>query len=184
MKVSRKQVEQHRERIVAAAARLYREHGFEGVSVAEIMREAGLTHGAFYGHFESKDALISEALAHAGRQRRPAEKASSFVDAYLSTRHRDDRAHGCPIAALGSELARGPPAPRHTLTPVIRREIARLEAASPGATPAERRRAAIAAYSAMVGALLVSRVVDDPVLSEEILSAARAAIDLAATRAR
>jgi TetR/AcrR family transcriptional regulator, transcriptional repressor for nem operon len=179
MKVSREQVQHHRNRIVAAAARLFREHGFDGVSVAQIMKEAGLTHGAFYGHFDSKEALISAALAHPPAGRKQAtERAADYADRYLSMRHRNDRGRGCPIAGLGSEASRASPEVRATLTRTIRGEIERLAEASPGATPAQRRRAGIAAYSAMVGAMMLARIADEEALSEEILSATRESIDL------
>ena len=182
MKVSREQMRQNRERILQAAARLFRERGFDGVSVAEIMQAAGLTHGGFYGHFESKDALIKEAMAQAmpaTRSRRAGSQSTAdFADAYLSPRHRDNRADGCPVAGLGSEAARASADVRAGLTKSIQEQIERFSAASPGATAATRRRAGIAAYAAMVGALTLARVVDDVKLSEEILAATRKSLDL------
>jgi TetR/AcrR family transcriptional repressor of nem operon len=182
MKVSREQVQQHRERVLDAAARLFRERGFDGVSVAEVMKAAGLTHGAFYGHFDSKDSLIREALAYGktlGWYRgADAQSAADYADAYLSTRHRDNRGSGCPIASLGPEASRASADVRATLTRSIRRQIDRFSAASPGTTPAQRRRAAIAAYSVMVGAVVLARIVDDEKLSDEILGAARRSIEL------
>ena len=180
MKVSREQVQQHRERILAAASHLFRERGFDGVSVADVMKAAGLTHGGFYGHFDSKDALIREALVYEspGRRRRTdAESAAEYADAYLSTPHRDNRGTGCPIAGVGSEAARASADVRAALTKTIRRQIDRFSAASPGTTPALRRRAAIAAYSAMVGAVVLARIVDDGELSKEILGATRKSIE-------
>jgi TetR/AcrR family transcriptional regulator, transcriptional repressor for nem operon len=183
MKVSREQVQQNRERILDAAARLFLERGFERVSVAEVMKAAGLTHGGFYGHFDSKESLIREALAHKKPpgQRRGANdgrSAADYADAYLSTRHRDDRGGGCPIVGLGSEAARASADVRATLTKAIQRGIDRFNAASPGKTPAQRRRNAIAAYSAMVGAVVLARIVDDKKLSDEILAATRRSIEL------
>jgi TetR/AcrR family transcriptional regulator, transcriptional repressor for nem operon len=184
MKVSREQVKQNRERILEAAARLFRERGFDGVSVAEIMKAAGLTHGGFYGHFESKDALIKEAMAQpiaaTAPPRRSAaqQSAADFADGYLSARHRDNRADGCPVAGLGSEAVRASPEVRAELTKAIREQIERFSPASPGATAAARRRAAIATYAAMVGALTLARVVDDEKLSAEILAATRKSLDL------
>ena len=181
MKVSREQVQQHRERILAAASHLVRERGFDGVSVADVMKAAGLTHGGFYGHFDSKDALIREALVYEspGRRRRmDAEGGAEYADAYLSTHHRDNRGTGCPIAGVGSEAARASADVRATLTQAIRRQIDRFSAASPGTTPALRRRAAIAAYSAMVGAVTLARIVDDEEFSKEVLGATRKSIEL------
>jgi TetR/AcrR family transcriptional regulator, transcriptional repressor for nem operon len=182
MKVSREQVQQHRARILAAAARLFRERGFDRVSVAEVMKAAGLTHGGFYGHFNSKETLIKEALGieNLPLWRRDLENAAAaeYADWYLSTRHRDNRDSGCAIAGLGSEAARAHSDVRASLTTRVRRRIDRLSAASPGTTPAQRRRAAIAAFSAMVGAVVLARVVDDHELSEEILGATRKSIKL------
>jgi len=186
MKVSREQVRRNREQILAAAARLFRERGLDGVSVAEVMQAAGLTHGAFYGHFDSKQALIREALRHDGaaapaarRKRASTQSAAEFADSYLSTRHRDDPGGGCAVAGLGAEAARGSAELRATLTESVKREIDRFSAASPGATAAQRRRAAIASYAAMVGAIVIARVVADDKLSQEILATTRKAVHLA-----
>src|SRR3984885_9014730 len=100
-KVSREQVAEHRPRILAAAARLVRQRGFDDVTVAEVMKDAGLTHGAFYGHFPSKEALITEAvgqaLSPALDQAQPRRAAAEFADGYLSIRHRDNRPTSCPF---------------------------------------------------------------------------------------
>lgn len=185
MKVSREQVRRNREQILAAAARLFRERGFDGVSVSEVMQAAGLTHGAFYGHFDSKEALMHEALAYeptaapsGGRKQAAAQSAAEFADSYLSTRHRDDPGGGCSVAGLGAEAARGSAELRATLTETVRGAIERFSAASPGTSAAQRRRAAIASYAAMVGAIVIARVVDDEKLSREILSTTRKSIDL------
>lgn len=180
MKVSREQVQQHRERILAAASQLFRERGFDGVSVADVMKAAGLTHGGFYGHFDSKDALIGEALAYDSpgrRKRTDALSVAEYADAYLGTHHRDNRGTGCPIAGVGSEAARASADVRAALTKVIRRQIDRFSAAAPGTTSALRRRAAIAAYSAMVGAVVLARIVDDEELSKEVLAATRKSVE-------
>ncbi|MEJ0034987.1 MAG: helix-turn-helix domain-containing protein [Gammaproteobacteria bacterium] len=182
MKVSREQVRRNRERILEAAARLFRERGFDGVTVVEVMKAAGLTHGGFYGHFDSKDALVKEAMAQAmpatPHKRAAQQSAVDFADAYLSPRHRDNRGGGCPVAGLGSEAARASAEVRSGLTNGIRKEIERFSAASPGTTAAARRRAGIAAYAAMVGALTIARIVDDEKLSAEILAATRKSLHL------
>jgi TetR/AcrR family transcriptional regulator, transcriptional repressor for nem operon len=187
MKVSREQVQRNREQILAAAARLFRERGFEGVSVAEVMQAAGLTHGAFYGHFESKEALMREALAHWGAsapaaaaaargKRAETQSVKDFADSYLSTRHRDNPGGGCAVAGLGAEAARGSAELRATLTETVKREIERFSAASPGKTATQRRRAALTSYATMVGAIVIARVVDDEKLSQEILATTRKSI--------
>src|SRR5580693_7855976 len=99
VKVSKDQVAEHRTRIMTAAARLFRQRGFDDVTVAEVMKEAGLTHGAFYGHFPSKEALIAEAIGQAltpaPDQAKPRRAAAEFADGYLSVRHRDNRSTSC-----------------------------------------------------------------------------------------
>jgi TetR/AcrR family transcriptional repressor of nem operon len=183
MKVSREQVAEHRARILAAAARLFRLRGFDDVTVAEVMNDAGLTHGAFYGYFPSKEALIAEAIGRAlppapdgASPRRP---AAQYADGYLSVRHRDNRAASCLFSSLGTEAARGSAELRHSMTEAIRRRISHLSAEAEGDTPREKRRAAIAAWSAMVGAMVLARLVDDEKLSKEILKETRAALPLA-----
>src|SRR5687767_15927798 len=111
MKVSREQAALNRERILEAAAQLFRERGFDGIGVADLMKEAGLTHGGFYGHFSSKEELIAEASARAltgslAVWRKPAERApddplSAVAGAYLTRRHRDNAGVGCPAAVVG-----------------------------------------------------------------------------------
>ena len=177
MRVTREEKAENRQRILEAAAQLFRARGFEGVTVAEIMDEAGLTHGGFYGHFTSKDALIAEAIAHALKVSGAASQGAtmaSYAKTYLSARHRDDLSGGCAYAALGTEAVRGSPQTRRVLTQSLERQIARLSATAPGTTPAARRRAAIAGWAAMVGGLILARIADDPTLSDEILKATRA----------
>src|SRR5262245_37831732 len=110
MRVSREQAAANRERIVEAAARLFRECGFDGVGVDAIMKEAGLTHGGFYGHFGSKDDLAAEAVARAlaqGTEKLGGDmNLDAFVRAYLSERYCADRGDGCALAALGADMAR------------------------------------------------------------------------------
>jgi TetR/AcrR family transcriptional repressor of nem operon len=182
MKVSKERVAEHRMRIMDAAARLFRERGFDDVTVAEIMQEAGLTHGAFYGHFSSKEALIAEAVGQAllltSGGSGALKSAAEFADGYLSVRHRDNRATGCLFSSLGTEAARGSADLRHRMTDAVRRRIEQLSAEAKGDTLEEKRRAAIAAWSAMVGAMVVARIVDDETLSEEILNATRASLAL------
>src|SRR5271155_6236798 len=107
MKVSREQVAEHRTRILAAAARLFRLRGFDEVTVAEVMKDAGLTHGAFYGYFPSKEALIAEAVAQTlASAAEGGSSAAEFADGYLSVKHRNNRATSCPFSSLGTEAAR------------------------------------------------------------------------------
>ena len=178
MKVSREQVAENRRRILAAAGRLFRKRGFEAVTVAEVMRAAGLTHGGFYGHFRSKDDLIAQALEDVLSAGEPTGgDLSAYAAAYLSRPHCEDLAGGCPMAALGAEIPRQSPKARQAMTTGLRGQLDRLAASGPGGVPAERRRAAIGAWSAMVGALVLGRMSDDPALADEILTETRAWID-------
>jgi TetR/AcrR family transcriptional regulator, transcriptional repressor for nem operon len=173
MRVSREQVAENRRRILEEAGRLFRARGFEAVTVAEVMKAAGLTHGGFYGYFRSKDDLIAHALEAALRASPDAPgDLAAYAAAYLSGPHRDDCAGGCPVAALGAETVRQPPEARAAMTDALRRQIARLTTRA-GDTP-DARRAAIGAWAAMVGALMLARLSDDPALSDEVLAETRA----------
>jgi TetR/AcrR family transcriptional repressor of nem operon len=176
MRVSREQVTENRRTIVEAAGRLFRERGFEAVTVAEIMKEAGLTHGGFYGYFESKDELIAEALADALTQTRtgPVSDLSSYAAEYLSRSHRDDLSRGCATAALATDTIRQPSSARTTMTTGIEKQIERLSRVAPGRNSAQKRRAAIGSWAAMVGAMILSRASDDRALSDEVLDQTRA----------
>jgi TetR/AcrR family transcriptional repressor of nem operon len=179
MRVSREQVTENRRTIVDVASRLFRERGFEAVTVAEIMQEAGLTHGGFYGYFSSKDELIAEALAEALTQIRsePLVDLSSYAAEYLSRSHRDDRACGCPTAALAAETVRQPSGARTEMTTGIEQQIERLTRVAPGGNSAQKRRTAIGTWAAMVGAMILARASDDSALSDEVLNQTRAWLD-------
>lgn len=178
MKVSREQVALNRQKILEAAGRLFRARGFESVTVAEVMKAAGLTHGGFYGHFKSKDDLIAQTVAHALAASAPGESdLSRFADAYLSSKHCADLAGGCATAGLGAETIRQSPEARAAMTAGLRGQIERLSRSAPGATAQERRQAAIGSWAAMVGAVILARLSDDPALSEEMLEQTRAWID-------
>jgi len=173
MKVSRAQQAENREKIVASASRLFRERGLEAVTIAEIMGDAGLTHGGFYGHFRSKTALMVEALALGPAV--PQGDLKDVAKAYLTPAHRDAVGLGCPYAALGGETARLAADDRAVVTARLK---ARLDALSGEGDPAKRRWA-IAGWSAMVGALMLSRISADPALSDEILAETRRAFGAA-----
>jgi TetR/AcrR family transcriptional repressor of nem operon len=179
MKVSREQVEENRRKILEAASRLFRARGFEAVTVAEVMKAAGLTHGGFYGYFKSKDDLIAQALADVLRIASEGERLSGvdlgvYAKNYLSPPHRDDFGGGCPTAALGAETIRQAPEARAAMTAGLRQQIERLTPTAPGSTPAQKRQAAIGSWAAMVGAMILARLSDDPRLSDEVLAQTRA----------
>lgn len=170
-----------RARIVEAAGRLFREHGFDSVGVDAIMHAAGLTHGGFYTHFASKEALVAEAASDAlGRSAarwealargHPAAAAlERIVASYLDPTHVAAPARGCLLTALGAEVARHPAA-RPGVTAAIRTMLDALARCVPG----RRRERAAAAFCTLVGAVVLARASDDPDLSAEILAAARAA---------
>lgn len=177
MRVSREKAAENRERIVDAASRLFRDKGFDGVGVDAIMKEAGLTHGGFYGHFASKEALAAEAVTRGFKRSAELQSGAAslgeLVSGYLSEAHRADRANGCTVAALGADFGRQEPALRKSLTASVRAQIGQLAALLKRGTPASRRRRALANYAGMVGALTLARAVDDAALSHEILAAAR-----------
>lgn len=184
MKVSREQVAENRTRILEAAGRLFREHGFDGVSVAEVMQAAGLTHGGFYGYFKSKDDLIAHTLAGLMSRAQVGDRdLTTFAAAYLAPEHRRNVAGGCAVATLGVEAGRATPEAKAEMTGGLRRQIEALTRTAPGETAAARRETAIGSWSAMVGALVLARMSDDPALSDEVLAATRAFIDSAEVRA-
>jgi TetR/AcrR family transcriptional regulator, transcriptional repressor for nem operon len=187
MRVSRQQAAEHRERIVAAAARLFREKGFDGVGVDAIMAGAGLTHGGFYRHFPSKDGLAAEAVARGLGENAERQAASpslqEFVCAYLSPAHRDNRGSGCMIAALGCDMARQGPEVQRALTAGVRAQVETVRRWI-GGRRAEARRRALATVAGVMGTLVLARAVDDAALSEEILAAGRSAFGGAADAMR
>jgi TetR/AcrR family transcriptional repressor of nem operon len=170
MRKSREEAAETRKGIVRAAARKFREKGIVATGLADLMKAAGLTHGGFYKHFTSKGQLVAEATTAAldtlleGMAAHPT--VSAAVAAYLSTRHRDNSASGCPLAALGSELARSHKKAREAATAGFVRLVDIL--AGKAGTADARRRALVAAAT-MIGAVTISRVVTDPGLSAEIL---------------
>ncbi len=173
MRKSREEAAETRKRIVRAAARQFREKGIVATGLNDLMKAAGLTHGGFYKHFASKDQLVAEATAAAVdsllKEMAAHPTFKSAVAAYLSTRHRDNPASGCPLAALGDELARSGKEARAAATAGFVRLVDIL--AGEACNAAARRRALVAAAT-MIGAVTMSRLVTDPELSAEILFAA------------
>lgn len=178
MKVSREQMVENHRSILDAASRLFRDRGFEAVSVAEVMKAAGLTHGGFYGHFTSKDDLVAQTLVHVFAADSSADgDLRAFVGDYLAPGHRDNAADGCPTAGLAADVRRETPAARLAMTEGIRSQIERLSRGLPELSAADRRQAAIGSWAAMVGAVILARAIDDPALSDEVLEQTRAWIN-------
>ena len=186
MRRSKQATAETRERIVATAAAEFRRGGLS-LGLAEVMAAAELTHGGFYRHFGSKDQLVAEAFAAAleGMTDRLAARAAEvpgragvqeIVARYLSAGHRDDAAGGCPLTALGSELARADGDVRAAATAGLRRMVGIIAGllAEGGGEAAEQR--ALAIVATMIGALTMARVVTDGALSAAILDAAVAGI--------
>jgi TetR/AcrR family transcriptional repressor of nem operon len=181
MRVSREQFLENREKILKAAARLFRERGFEEVGVAEVMQAAGMTHGGFYGHFKSKDDLIAEATGCSAQSfvdlwerivaAEGAKALPTIASLYLGDAHLQAPGSGCQIAALGPEIARRSAEDRAGVTDGVKRLIAVLEKVSPGKTPAERHKRALAAYASWVGAMVLARISDDEAFSKEVREA-------------
>ncbi|WP_456623493.1 MULTISPECIES: TetR family transcriptional regulator [unclassified Bradyrhizobium] len=176
-----------RRHILDVASVQFRESGIAAVGLAGIMAEAGLTNGAFYTHFASKEDLVRAVLCDALERREQRHKDNlengvaleTTIRDYLSPRHRDHAATGCPTAALVSEIARHPKATRDAFTGKMSDIITLMAAQIPQGSREERRRKAISVYATMVGALQLSRAVNDRQLSEEILeNAVDAAIAL------
>ena len=174
MRVTQAKAAESRDRIVAAAARLFRERGIDGVGIDAIMEAAGLTHGGFYRHFRSKDDLAAEAVGLVlPRGTAPADDLAGYAARYLSVAHRDDPGRGCVMAALGCDAARGGAGVRRRFAQLVSAQVARFVPWFGGPDRPDARTRAIAGLSAMVGALVLARAVDDPALSEEILAAVR-----------
>ena len=179
MKVSREQAAENRARVVEVAGRLFRESGFDGVGVADIMNGAGLTHGGFYGRFGSKDDLAAEAVAQTldrsiarwARLVEGRDPLGAIVTSYLARTHRDAPGSGCAMAALSAQAAHQPKAVRSAFTAALNGFVGILAKLIPG-SPAARRRKGLATMAGLVGAVILSRAVNDAALSDEILAAA------------
>lgn len=189
MRVSKEKAAENRAAILQAASRLFRKHGINGVGVAEIAKKAGLTHGALYAHFPSKDALVAEAFAH-GFQSNMADTwewvngaSPSFQEhlrALLSTHTRDKLETGCPMTASASEIARQGRSVSKRFSEAFEKMVAMLEGALEKEIPAShRRRLAVAAVSGQIGAMAVSRAItkSDSVLADEVLESVRDTFD-------
>jgi len=172
MRYSAKDTAAKHERIVKEASRLFRERGFENVTVGEVMKAAGLTHGAFYAHFDSKQDLQEAAVAYgqqlsAGRVQSsgPTKKGRrAYAESYLSVRHRDNPGDGCTMASLAQEVSRSTP----ELKAAFERGFEEILSARGG-----DRKEAIFRSAAMVGAIVLARAVQDKQLSDEILESVR-----------
>jgi TetR/AcrR family transcriptional regulator, transcriptional repressor for nem operon len=170
------------ERIVTAAARAIRRSGYDGTGVSDIMKEAGLTHGAFYAHFKSREAMLAEAADRAGAESNafaarviaaapPEQSLQALMQAYLSREHLESIEAGCPVSALGSEMPRQAPDVRRAATRRIKEMIDLVARQLPDwGQPAAHERALVT-VAAMVGGLMLARAVDEPALSDSLRNA-------------
>jgi TetR/AcrR family transcriptional repressor of nem operon len=176
---SRAQKAKTHERIVKLASKRFREEGLAGIGIAELMKEAGLTVGGFYKHFDSRDDLVAEAVnsAFGGWKRRvdaaksggPPVSYEKLIDDYLSEAHRDNPGAGCAFSALAPEIARSDKRTRALTSEQVRSEIQLIAALRPAKDKRTARSRAILAFSALVGAMSLARAVSDAALSREIL---------------
>jgi TetR/AcrR family transcriptional repressor of nem operon len=184
MRYSAEHKQQTHDRIVRAAARRFRSRGSEGAGIGDLMRDLRLTHGGFYRHFDSKEALFAEAFEQGLKEvgdrviravegAPPGTELKALIDAYLDITHCDNPAAGCPVAALAAEVARRPRQTRARFLLALRAHIRRMSPYVPGGTDEERRQKAVALFSGMGGTLAVARTIVDEHDRRAMLEAAR-----------
>lgn len=179
--------ERTRQRVLTEAAAAIRAHGPDRIGVATLMAKAGLTHGGFYAHFESKDELVAEAITHMFEESRerfvakaddpdPAVALGKYIDMYVSSAHRNHPEHGCPLPSLSGDMARMPALVRKRftagvegLTKLIAKRLKELHKPSPD-------RLAASMLAEMVGAIALARSIEDPATSDRILKTSREAL--------
>jgi TetR/AcrR family transcriptional repressor of nem operon len=183
MKVTKEQFADNRKKILKSAATLYRERGLDGIGIADIMADAGLTHGALYSHFESKAALAAAAFESVLETddgslsgEAPADLGLSPDEAlarYLDSAHRDNIAGGCLFAAVGPELARQDSPARAVLADALELRIGKLAQTLGAHGASEPRQEAIATMAGLIGSLVMARIAKDPALVSDILESGR-----------
>lgn len=184
MRKSRAETADTRRRIVEVAAREFRAKGIGATGVADLMSEAGLSHGGFYRHFESKDQLVAEACESAlseivakleavAGENKGKDAFKSIIDAYVSMSHRDNAAHGCPLAGMGSELAHADEQTRDAASHGFDELVDVLAKRSGRRNPDVARSEAVFALSAMIGAVTMARIIEDPDVSKSVLQDVR-----------
>jgi TetR/AcrR family transcriptional repressor of nem operon len=187
MRYSREHKLETHARIVKRASVRLREKGAHGIGVADLMKDAGLTHGGFYAHFDSREALVIEAFAHAmdrsterwrklGEATAPEKRLATIVESYLTPVHRDDPGHGCAVPTLSAEIARESPKTRKAFATKLEQMIDVMAAQIPDAAPKAARKQAMAVIATMMGTMVLARVAGTGEFSEEILAAGREAL--------
>ena len=191
MRVSRAQAEENRQNVIDVASRLFREHGFDGIGLKDLMEAAGLTQGAFYKQFESKEDLVAQASTRAlecaaerwseAAAANPKDPLGAILGFYLSKGHRKEKAEGCPLVALGADAARQSAEVRQGFEAGVREHLNFIARLLAEAGSGNERAKAMAILSTMVGAVPLSRAVNDPRLAHSILDAAAESIRDAAS---
>ena len=187
MRYSKEHKQETHARIVKKASVRLREKGAHGIGVADLMKEAGLTHGGFYAHFDSREALVIEAFAYAmdrGTERwrkvmeqtPPDKRFSTIVESYLTPLHRDDPGNGCAIPTLGAEIARESPKTRRAFAAKLEQMIDMMADQILGVPRKAARKQAVAALATMMGTIVMSRIAGTGEFSDEILDAGREAV--------
>jgi TetR/AcrR family transcriptional regulator, transcriptional repressor for nem operon len=186
MRYSKEHKQETHARIVKKASVRLREKGAHGIGVADLMKEAGLTHGGFYAHFDSREALVIEAFAYAmdrsvehwrkiAAETLPAKRLSTIIDSYVSTVHRDDPGRGCAVPTLGAEIARESAKTRKAFGAKLEQLIEVMADQMPDVPRKTARKQAMGTLATMMGTLVMSRVAGSGDLSDEILVAGREA---------
>lgn len=187
MRYSKEHKQETHARIVRKAATRLREKGAHGIGVADLMKDAGLTHGGFYAHFDSREALVIEAFSYAmdrstERWRKVAEEVppekrlATIVETYLTPTHRDDPGHGCAVPSLGAEIARETPKTRKAFAQKLEQMIDMMADQILDVPRKTARKQAMAALATMMGTIVMARISGNGELSEEVLSAGREAV--------
>ncbi|MGY4369964.1 TetR/AcrR family transcriptional repressor of nem operon [Bradyrhizobium sp. LB1.3] len=184
MRYSREHKQETHDRIVKKASVRLREKGAHGIGVADLMKEAGLTHGGFYAHFDSREALVIEAFGYAmdrgmdhwrkiSDEVAPEKRLALIAEAYLSALHRDNPGHGCSIPALGAEIARESPKTRKAFAGKLDEMIEMMTDFIPNLPRKAARKQAIATLTTMAGTMLLARIAGSSELSDEVLKTGR-----------
>src|SRR4051794_27106929 len=187
MRYSREHKIETHARIVKRASVQLRQKGAHGVGVADLMKDAGLTHGGFYAHFDSREALVVEAFAYAmdrsterwrklAEETAPEKRLAAIVNSYLTTLHRDDPGHGCAVPTLGAEIARESPKTRKAFAAKLEQMIDMMADQVLDVPRKAAHKQAVAALATMMGTLVLSRIAGNGEFSDEILGAGREAV--------
>jgi TetR/AcrR family transcriptional repressor of nem operon len=187
MRYSKEHKQETHARIVKKASVRLREKGAHGIGVADLMKDAGLTHGGFYAHFDSREALVIEAFAYAmdrsterwrklAAETPPEKRLATIVDSYLTPVHRDDPGHGCAIPALSAEIARESPKTRKAFAAKLEQMIGMITEQMPDLPRKTARKQAMASLATMMGTLVLARVAGSGEFSDDILGAGREAV--------